>query len=57
MAVGLSFRCELIALNITDCFFNLADVEAVDIRKRLKLAEGHVEAGRLLAYYQVSVSY
>lgn len=37
-------------LNITECVANLA---GEDIKQRLKLAEGHVEAGRLLAYYQV----
>ncbi|CAA0813048.1 MAG2-interacting protein 2 [Striga hermonthica] len=31
----------------------LRDLEDEDIKDRLKLAEGHVEAGRLLAYYQV----
>ncbi|KAH6838206.1 neuroblastoma-amplified sequence protein [Perilla frutescens var. hirtella] len=31
----------------------MRDVEAADIRNRLKLAEGHIEAGRLLAHYQV----
>ncbi|KAJ4975918.1 hypothetical protein NE237_001024 [Protea cynaroides] len=29
------------------------NIHAVDLEKRIKLAEGHVEAGRLLAYYQV----
>ncbi|XP_043694839.1 MAG2-interacting protein 2 [Telopea speciosissima] len=29
------------------------NVYAADLEKRIKLAEGHVEAGRLLAYYQV----
>ncbi|KAL6541474.1 hypothetical protein OROGR_010960 [Orobanche gracilis] len=31
----------------------IRDFEARDIKDRLKLAEGHVEAGRLLAFYQV----
>ncbi|KAL0317965.1 UNVERIFIED_CONTAM: MAG2-interacting protein 2, partial [Sesamum angustifolium] len=31
----------------------MRDIEAKDIKHRLKLAEGHVEAGRLLTYYQV----
>ncbi|GER33412.1 neuroblastoma-amplified sequence [Striga asiatica] len=31
----------------------LRDLEDEDIKDRLKLAEGHIEAGRLLAYYQV----
>ncbi|KAK6155559.1 hypothetical protein DH2020_009807 [Rehmannia glutinosa] len=31
----------------------MRDLEAEDIKDRIKLAEGHVEAGRLLAYYQV----
>ncbi|KAI3457970.1 hypothetical protein Pfo_014633 [Paulownia fortunei] len=31
----------------------MRDLEAEDIKHRVKLAEGHVEAGRLLAYYQV----
>ncbi|XP_047972241.1 MAG2-interacting protein 2 [Salvia hispanica] len=31
----------------------LPQMQAADIKKRLKLAEGHVEAGRLLACYQV----
>lgn len=31
----------------------LLDLSSGDIRQRLKLAEGHVEAGRLLAHYQV----
>ncbi|KAL1541618.1 MAG2-interacting protein 2 [Salvia divinorum] len=32
----------------------LPQMRAADIKKRLKLAEGHVEAGRLLACYQVA---
>ncbi|KAL0299713.1 UNVERIFIED_CONTAM: MAG2-interacting protein 2, partial [Sesamum radiatum] len=31
----------------------MREIEAKDIKHRLKLAEGHVEAGRLLTYYQV----
>ncbi|XP_011075933.1 MAG2-interacting protein 2 isoform X2 [Sesamum indicum] len=31
----------------------MQEIEAKDIKHRLKLAEGHVEAGRLLTYYQV----
>lgn len=31
----------------------MREVEAAVIRNRLKLAEGHIEAGRLLSYYQV----
>ncbi|KAL2555078.1 MAG2-interacting protein 2 [Forsythia ovata] len=31
----------------------IQDFEAEDLKQRLKLAEGHVEAGRFLAYYQV----
>ncbi|KAG8381104.1 hypothetical protein BUALT_Bualt06G0087500 [Buddleja alternifolia] len=31
----------------------MRDLEAEDIKHRLKLAEGHIEAGRILAYYQV----
>ncbi|GFP88784.1 mag2-interacting protein 2 [Phtheirospermum japonicum] len=32
----------------------MRDLEAEHIKDRVKLAEGHVEAGRLLAYYQVA---
>ncbi|KAK4480525.1 hypothetical protein RD792_013601 [Penstemon davidsonii] len=32
----------------------MRDPKAEDIKQRLKLVEGHVEAGRLLAYYQVA---
>lgn len=37
--------------------FDFADAVTYtcDLEKRLKLAEGHIEAGRLLAFYQVCV--
>ncbi|PIN16554.1 putative protein (Neuroblastoma-amplified protein) [Handroanthus impetiginosus] len=34
-------------------FPHMRDLHAEDIKHRVKLAEGHVEAGRLLTYYQV----
>lgn len=39
-------------LNETDIHAN-ADIEGEDLQKRFKLAEGHIEAGRLLEFYQV----
>lgn len=30
---------------------------AEGLKRRLKLAEGHIEAGRLLAFYQVCILY
>ncbi|XP_051138019.1 MAG2-interacting protein 2 [Andrographis paniculata] len=32
---------------------HIRDYDSVDIKHRYKLAEGHIESGRLLAYYQV----
>lgn len=37
------------------CFAD-SEVRVEGLKKRLKMAEGHIEAGRLLSFYQVCTS-